>query len=224
MKIILAFPGTICYPPIIKTHEEVPVSRRKSTLQQYFAQRVKVLENGCWEWQGPIRGKYGYIAWEGNFMTAHSAACILAEVDIPLGHMVHHKCSNTLCVNMAHLEVTTRSAHARKHWDGTPISVRGRGRPSYGTRWTCKRGHNVDVDIPSTVYIHPATGARSCAECRLLRNRSRAAAARLLHSKIRTVEAWAAAPTHEESTTREAAHALEEIINLTKASSPEQEK
>lgn len=72
-----------------------------------FMSKVKKNKNGCWDWQGYMRSRYGGFWMDGDNKYAHRAAYKLFIGPIPEDGYVHHKCSNKLCVNPEHLQCTT---------------------------------------------------------------------------------------------------------------------
>jgi hypothetical protein len=69
----------------------------------------------CWIWEGGRGGDgYGRFWMEKKNVSAHRAAVLRAGGEIPEGKFVTHSCDNPLCVNPAHLKVTT---HARNMQD-----------------------------------------------------------------------------------------------------------
>jgi hypothetical protein len=69
----------------------------------------------CWVWEGGKGGDgYGKFWTEGKNLAAHRASVLRAGGEIPKGKLVTHSCDCPLCVNPAHLKVTT---HARNMQD-----------------------------------------------------------------------------------------------------------
>ncbi len=55
----------------------------------------KVLENGCWEWLGPIaKNGYGYIQRNHTKSTAHRMMYLQEKGFVPRGFVVDHICHN----------------------------------------------------------------------------------------------------------------------------------
>ena len=118
--------------------------------------RIRLLRNSvkvgsCRVWTGnctprgyPLVGKGGHG--NGN-MYAHRAAWIEKRGPIPKGKEIHHTCENTRCIEVRHMELTTRAEHRRKHH-----------RPE-----TCGRGHKFTAE---NTYIRPDNGSRHCKQCR----------------------------------------------------------
>ena len=127
-------------------------------MESDFWSKVKVLDNGCWEWQG-ARDQDGYGRCRG--LRAHQVAYIQTYGAIPDGKELHHTCSYRTCVNPGHLEAITHADHMRK----TP--------GTYGYKWAtkmhCLKGHALTEDnlIPSDLKA----GRRRCRTCDIERQR-----------------------------------------------------
>jgi hypothetical protein len=81
-------------------------------------------EGDCLIWKGYVDERfYGRFKAEGKSFLAHRYAFILAG--LPLPEEVHHKCKNTLCVKLDHLEPTTHIEHPDTN----------------GLKTHCKNGH-----------------------------------------------------------------------------------
>lgn len=71
-------------------------------------------ENGCWIWVGAKKGNGYRNSWiNGKHVPAHRAVYTALVGEIELGMVLHHKCNNKLCVNPAHIEVTTNARNVR---------------------------------------------------------------------------------------------------------------
>jgi hypothetical protein len=87
--------------------------------------RYKVEDCGyftsCRVWQMAENGNgYGIIGVGTNEMDyAHRNIYEKLVDDIPYEFLVHHKCENTLCVNLKHLEAKTSEDHAQYHEFGS---------------------------------------------------------------------------------------------------------
>jgi hypothetical protein len=72
------------------------------------AARLKVMPNGCHEWQGYRMPKgYGQISIDGRLVLTHRIAYEAERGPIPDGLLVRHTCDNPPCCNPAHLVVGT---------------------------------------------------------------------------------------------------------------------
>jgi hypothetical protein len=86
----------------------------KGTEEQRFWAKVRIVDNGCWEWQGSKSkgyGKFGLARQPGAkrsiLVRAHKWAFLHYVGSVPDGKEIHHKCDNPCCVNPLHLEAVT---------------------------------------------------------------------------------------------------------------------
>ncbi len=83
------------------------------SLQNRLRNRLQVVFDGCWEFQGYCTPKgYGTLsrgAREEGVVFAHRAAWEIANGSIPHGMNVLHKCDNPPCCNPAHLFLGTQA-------------------------------------------------------------------------------------------------------------------
>jgi len=118
---------------------------------------------GCWFWRGYVcPNGYGKI-WigsrtDGTYQKVwiHRLAFMLFCGPLAEGEEVHHTCGEKLCVNPAHLQVLSASAHR-----------------NITTKDTCIRGH-ARVGKTSDIYVYP-NGDRECRRCRRENQRERRA-------------------------------------------------
>lgn len=61
----------------------------------------------CWIWKGAASKAYGRFRVADKIVGAHRFAYLAWVGEIPEAGVVHHTCANTLCVNPAHLQLTT---------------------------------------------------------------------------------------------------------------------
>lgn len=81
-----------------------------------FNDNIKILDSGCWEWQGKPSHGYGIIVNNGKAILAHVFSWeFYNNTQINNGDVIHHKCHNTLCVNPEHLERMTIQQHNVLH-------------------------------------------------------------------------------------------------------------
>jgi hypothetical protein len=80
------------------------MARKKRDPVERLFSKVKVLENGCWEYTGKIADNgYGHFYLEGQLIGAHVASFRLCKGPIPEGHVIRHTCDYRPCINPAHL-------------------------------------------------------------------------------------------------------------------------
>ena len=154
--------GNSCFPR--------PASLRKGkTLAERFATRIKIIESGCWEWQGGIN-RNGYGIFDGNvgFNNPHRFACVVVNGAIPDNLVCDHLCRNRKCANPNHLEIVTRSENTKRGL--IPIMNREAAR----AQTHCKRGHALSED-----NLYRYNGSRHCRACALMRAAQSKSARRL---------------------------------------------
>src|SRR5262245_6642261 len=94
---------------------------------------IKVMPNGCWEWQGRrSRDGYGRMtiteSRRPHTRPAHRVAWEHFNGPIPENMLVCHKCDNPPCINPAHLFLGTHRDNFR--------DMREKGRSATGSRNT----------------------------------------------------------------------------------------
>lgn len=126
----------------------------------YFASRVQVTEQGCWEWSlWRTPAGYGRAKFSGrtSAVGAHRISYETHVGPIPDGMTVDHLCFNPPCVNPEHLRLLTRSENAKNQRDAHKTH--------------CKWGHELS---PENVRRR-RNGRRDCKTCNRDRERLRAA-------------------------------------------------
>lgn len=124
-------------------------------LRRRFFAKVRVAENGCWEWTGARDDDgYGYFRPpDGKIYRAHRVSYEICFGPIPDGLCTDHLCRNRSCVNPMHLEPVTWRENV----------LRGDTGPARNLAKThCHKGHPLSGE---NLYVRP-NGWRICKECR----------------------------------------------------------
>ena len=80
------------------------IGRPKSDEKERFLAKVKLVENGCIEWQSTKnRGGYGKFYFRGKQELSHRVSYELFVEPISKSKWVLHRCDNRKCVNVDHL-------------------------------------------------------------------------------------------------------------------------
>lgn len=124
-----------------------------STLPLRFWRKVRVLENGCWEWTAYLdKNGYGQFSIGPKTVRAYRWAyeCLIGP--IPEGLTIDHLCRFPACVNPAHLEPVTPKENY----------LRGYGLPALNARKThCDNGHPFD-EVNTYIYKGYQRHCRAC--------------------------------------------------------------
>jgi len=125
-------------------------------LLQRFSAKVRISDNGCWEWTGcRNRRGYGVISVNRKLVRAHRLLYQLC-VDVPAGKKhIHHLCGNPACVKPHHLVAVSPEDHASQ------LTTTSRG--YINARSThCVNGHPFNEE---NTFVSQNRG-RVCKECR----------------------------------------------------------
>ncbi len=144
------------------------------TLELLFA-KIRILENGCWEWMGAKRSGYGAVkirALTSSTQQTHRICYQLVNgataPDVALHHKIEDGCIGPACCNPSHLQRTSQGEHCR---DLTP------GSSSYiaSHRDHCAAGHPYTIE---STRVLP-NGFRQCRVCDKIRAQTKRDAERV---------------------------------------------
>jgi hypothetical protein len=104
--------------------EENPIPKFKSAKQKvrYYTRKDG---SGCHIWTSVVTDNgYGVTKWKGQRIRAHRLAYELWVGPIPEGTVVHHICSNKVCVNPKHLQAVTPQENTAEMLERTSMQKR----------------------------------------------------------------------------------------------------
>lgn len=135
------------------------MSKRKEALDRIL--KSATLQEGCLITGLDAKSRYARPKVDGKRQAAHRVVWEEANGPVPEGMDVHHRCHQTRCVNLEHLELKGHGQHKREHYaeDG-----------HYNAKKThCPQKHplsgeNLRVD---------KRGRRSCRACQSVRDAGR---------------------------------------------------
>lgn len=122
----------------------------------------KIVESGCWLWQGTTHGiGHGITMYRNKGCGVHRMFYML-HTGKQLGRWeyVCHKCDVPNCINPDHM------------WIGGPADnqkdMQAKRRGKYQKATHCKHGHEF---TPENTWVHKTTNHRHCRTCARIRNR-----------------------------------------------------
>lgn len=87
--------------------------------------RYRVVDGGCWLWEGVTRGGYGRLKLADHGMVeAHRASYEFHVGKIAEDLVIDHLCRNRSCINPQHLEPVTEAENIRRGQQGSPEAMR----------------------------------------------------------------------------------------------------
>lgn len=97
----------------------------KDPVERFYSFTERNEATGCLEWIGAINSRgYGCFSYGGRSKVVLAHRWVVEYVrgeEIPTGMTVHHKCYNTRCVELDHLQVMSRGENS-SHYFTTPES------------------------------------------------------------------------------------------------------
>lgn len=136
----------------------------RDSVIKYISERIKINENGCWEWQKSItRQGYGNFRKGGRIHLSHRVAFEIYVGRIPDGLQIDHLCRNRSCCNPDHLEAVTQRQFILRgeSWAG-----------KHARKTHCPHGHEYTEE--NTYWRKTPSGVgRMCRTCRKQRNAAR---------------------------------------------------
>ena len=140
---------------------------RIQRVEDRFATKHRLEENGCWRWTAAIRPGDGYgtfqLGVDLGTMLAHRASYLLHVGPVPAGTELDHLCRNRWCVNPEHLEPVSHQENLLRAVDYRQVD----------RKTECYKGHSV-----SEHGILRADGYFTCRTCRADNQRAWRAARR----------------------------------------------
>lgn len=129
------------------------------TLRRIFA-KIRITENGCWEWTGATQKTYGAIKVKKYRKSVYGVHRICYELvhgeqprDLDIHHMVEDGCIGPICCNPNHLKPTDRRAHLAELTPSNPAYINAH-------KTHCQRGHEFTIENTAIV-----SGGRKCRKC-----------------------------------------------------------
>lgn len=115
-------------------------SRRVNDLNRVM-NRVKVADNGCWEWTGPPR-RDGYAELDVNCVRwlLHRYVYTQLKGPIPEGLVIDHLCRNRKCCNPEHLEAVPQRVNVIRGNLALAAKIKA------AKRTHCPQGHPYDEE------------------------------------------------------------------------------
>ena len=109
----------------------------------WFYQRYRVTESGCWEWLGcKDVGGYGRVTLKKTNRLAHRCMYEHMNGEIPDGAHICHKCDNRSCINPEHLYLGTHQDNMKDR-DAKGRGVVPRGEHHHKAKLTWARVREI---------------------------------------------------------------------------------
>lgn len=132
--------------------------RPKTDILSRFKEKIRVRDDGCWEWTGTVNRDYGQF-WDGEKLVyAHRYSYELYIGRIPDDKQLDHLCRNKLCVNPSHLEPVAAVENVHRGLNG----VLGQHHNLVKTH--CPHGHTYTSE---NTYLFRETRGGIGRQCRI---------------------------------------------------------
>jgi hypothetical protein len=139
--------------------KHVPEALARHTILLKILASVTVTDKGCWEWtkwRNP-QWHYGEVCYRGKNWRVHRLLWTITKGDIPVGHVLCHRCDNPPCCNPEHLFVGNDADNV--------LDRMRKGRDHHSNLTECPHGHpysgdNLIVDNRGFRHCRTCTAAR----------------------------------------------------------------
>lgn len=89
-----------------------PEKLKYSSAEKILSCKI-ITDAGCWEWTGPVNGRYGLFGLGGKTVYIHRYSYSHYKGAIPKDKEICHKCNNPICFNPEHLYAGTHLQNMR---------------------------------------------------------------------------------------------------------------
>lgn len=148
------------------------MAKSSPSFEQFFWDRVKKSDHGCWIWRGRITGRgYGTIKIGefGKEILAHRASYQINKGPIPANMVVCHTCDVPACVNPDHLFVGTQKQNIADAISKNRWPQRGKFLPDRKKITHCPHGHPYDDANTGITTLKTGSSHRYCRACHRIR-------------------------------------------------------
>lgn len=124
-------------------------------VMERFISKIKLSDNGCWEWTGQkMKNGYGTFSVDGSKRLAHRFSYDACNMEPAGDNHVHHTCCNRGCVNPWHLQALPIVIHIMESPNHSAYSALNFNE--------CRNGHHLSGENLGYDY----KGNRFCKKCR----------------------------------------------------------
>jgi hypothetical protein len=130
------------------------MANHKNTMET-VANRIEIVDSGCWEWLGALQYGYGYTTINSVGCRVHRLVWEYLVCPIPDGLVLDHLCRNKKCCNVAHMEMVTQGENIR----------RGDVGKHNREKTHCVNGHPYSEENTYYITRKDGKGFRMCKSC-----------------------------------------------------------